>query len=154
MSLLLCPRKRLQGNNMIDTNAPIIPGVGAANIKLGANIKDLQTEINLFSKEKVLIPGVWDIGVFRYRSPSVDLWEKNDVIVQIMVHSLYTGKLLGQVGIGSPVQDVERFIGSVDTEMEDYIVRKVPGFSFEPDVDTPTGSIAEIYVFEPDWTQK
>ena len=51
---------------------------------------------------------------------------------QIMVHDGYRGKLMGKIGLGSTIADIERHIGAVEEDEEDnLVIRDFPGLFFE-----------------------
>jgi hypothetical protein len=140
---------------MINSKAPIVPGQQAAGIKLGQNIQEvLQGAENIFRAESAIIPGGGDLGITRYRSPDVDLWVKNGVIWQIMVHGDYKGKVLQEVGIGSTASDVRNKLGAILVDMDDLLIEGLPGISFEFETDEDFSPATEIYIFEPDWVQQ
>jgi hypothetical protein len=68
----------------------------------------------------------------RYRSAMVDVWVIEGTVEQIMVHDGYRGKLMGKIGLGSTVADIERHIGAVEEDEEDnLVIRDFPGLFFE-----------------------
>ena len=70
--------------------------------------------------------------VVRYRSEMVDLWATEDIVDQIGVHGGYRGQLLGRIGIGSTVGDLEQLVGPVAEDDDDnFIVRGTVGLCFE-----------------------
>jgi hypothetical protein len=139
---------------MVDAEAPIVPGQGAAGIMLGEHIQDvMQRARNLFTCEPLIIAGVGDLGVTRCRSAFVDLWVKNDSIWQIMLHGTYSGKVLGKLGIGSTVAEVRKLLGPFKVDVDDLLIEGLPGISFEFEADQDLSPAMEIYIFEPDWTQ-
>ena len=92
----------------------------------------------------------------RYRSAMVDLWAGNGRVAQIMVHDGYRGKLMGKIGLGSTIADIERYIGAVEEDEDDsLVIRDFPGLFFEiegyfPDLQKDPAyryaPIKEIYV--------
>lgn len=138
----------------VNSSAPIIPGEGAASIKLGEKVEDiLRSTSEVFVAEREIIVGVGDRGVTRYCSSNIDLWVKDDLIWQIMVHDGYAGKVLGKIGVGSTLASVEKLLGPVVVIADSLVVKGVPGVSFEPQSDSPASPITEIYVWEPDWVE-
>jgi hypothetical protein len=137
---------------MVNSDAPIIPGKSAASIKLGEKMEDvLQRTPETFVAKQESQAGV--AGVIRYRSRHVDLWAKNGVIWQIMVHNGYAGLTLGKIGLGSTLVDVENLLGPVVVISDNQVVKGIPGISFEPQMDMRHAPIVEIYVWEPDWVE-
>jgi hypothetical protein len=128
---------------MIDLKAPIAPGVGAAGIRIGMDIRDVLSNMSLpLSAEH--LPD----GSMVYRSQSVDVWVEDRKIVQIMVHGQYEGRLLNHVGIGSTLDEVRAYLGSVDLDEEDnMVVKERGGFCFEIDPDARPSRVTAIYVF-------
>lgn len=67
----------------------------------------------------------------RYRSAMVDLWVEAGIVYQIMVHHGYAGKLLGSIGLGSTIADIETRIGPWGEDEEDnLVIQNLPGFCF------------------------
>ena len=52
----------------------------------------------------------------------VDLWVKDGIVDQIMVHDSYRGKLMDKIGLGSTIADIERHIGAWEEDEEDNLV--------------------------------
>ncbi len=138
----------------VNRNSPIVPGEGAASIRLGESVTDiLSGTTEVFVAEQVAIAGVGDTGSIRYRSATIDLWVKDNRIWQIMVHGAYTGKVLGKIGLGSTLADVEKLLGSVAVMADNWVVKGMPGISFEPQTEGTDSPIIEIYVWQPDWAE-
>ena len=75
----------------IDGASPIIPGEGAASIKLGETVEDvLRRTIEGFVVGGEVNGGA-DDGVTRYHSTHVDFWAKDNLVWQIMVHEWLHG---------------------------------------------------------------
>src|SRR4051794_19986328 len=107
----------------IDAKAPIVPGVGAAGLMLGANMERTATECGGFAgPEEIVNKWVPGPSHVRYRSHVVDLWGFEGRITQIGVHGSYEGQLLGRVGIGSTVGDAQQLIGRVVEDEEDNLI--------------------------------
>lgn len=117
---------------MIDLDAPIIPGKGAAGLVLNAQIEPiLEENPGVFKSEKIVNSFV-PVNLTRYRSPAVDLWEEDGCIVQIMVHSEYQGKLDSKIGIGSTVADIQHLYGQCEEDEDDnLIIKEIPGLYFD-----------------------
>ena len=138
----------------IDTTAPIIPCGGAGSIILGSPLEAVPNAKEDFVNEPVVLEGMSDIGVMRYRSACVDFWTDSDnQVYQVMVHDDYAGKLLGKIGVGSLLSDIEQFLGPLSTIDDSLVVKGLAGIAFEPEIDMPDSPIIEIYVWKPDWTE-
>ena len=144
----------------MNIDAPIVPGEGAAGIQLGFPIEEiLNAHKNSFSSGEVVRPSFPTLLITRYRSSMVDLWVKDGIVYQIMVHDGYRGKLMGKIGLGSTIADVEMHIGAVEEDDEDnLVIRDLPGVGFEiegyfPDLQKDPAfrhaPIKEIYVHTP-----
>jgi hypothetical protein len=99
----------------------------------------------------------------RYRSPAIDLWTEDGIVVQIRVHDGYRGKLLGVVGVGSSLADIEVQLGEwlEDIDSELLLIDGVSGIGFDvrdratiswgqQDLDTSALIVDRFYVFPPD----
>lgn len=141
----------------MNIEAPIIPGIQVAGIQLRSPIEEvLKKHKNFFSSGEVVnLSPSFPLNI-RYRSTMVDLWAVEGYVEQIMVHDGYRGKLLGTIGLGSTIADIERYIGSVEEDEEDnLVIRDIPGLFFEiegyfPDLQKDPAyrfaPIKEIYV--------
>jgi hypothetical protein len=142
-------------NTTIDKTAPIIACGGAASIILGLPLEIAvpNAEKN-YTSEEVVIEGIDDTGVTRYRSDSVDFWTDRDTTVfRVMVHDEYKGKFLERIGIGSLLRNVEQWLGSISVIDESVTVRGLLGISFEVEADQLDSQIIEIYVWTPDYAE-
>lgn len=118
---------------MIDLDAPILPGNGAAGIWLDIRVETVLAEHpGTFKSEKIANTSVRNsLGMTKHRSPAVDLWEENGQVIQIMVHDGYRGKLDNRVGIASTIADIQRIYGYCQENEEDnLIINGVPGLCF------------------------
>lgn len=117
----------------MNIEAPIVPGASATGIQLGSPIEEiLQEQEPHLSSEEVVNPLVLLPIITRYRSAMVDLWVREGIVDQIMVHDGYCGKLLGKIGLGSTIADIERDIGVVEEDEEDnLVIRDCPALCFE-----------------------
>ncbi len=125
---------------MIDITAPIIPGQSAAGIRVGTAIDEVVQRLELdFTVEQIINPYVTlDPPAYRYRSAMVDLWVREGMIDQVMLHDGYRGKLMGKIGLGSTIADIEEMVGLWEEDEEDnLIIRGVPGLCFEVEGDFP-----------------
>ena len=143
---------------IMNIQAPIVPGESAAGIQVGSPIEEiLQAQRPSFISEEVMHP-LFPVPVTtRYRSAMVDVWVKEGRVEQIMVHDGYRGKLLGTIGLGSTMADIETHIGAWEEDEEDnLVIRDLPGVIFEvegyfPDFHSPAfrfAPIKAIYVFK------
>ena len=141
----------------MNIEAPIVPGESAAGIQLGSPIEEtLKEQEPRFISEEVANPLVLLPSITRYRSAMVDLWVRDGIVDQIMVHGGYRGKLMDKIGLGSTIADIERDIGAWEEDEEDnLVIRDLPGVGFEiegyfPGLKDPAfrqAPIKEIYVF-------
>jgi len=135
--------------SVIDITAPLIPGQNAASIMLGSPIEILKNDVKMFILESGINSIDQSIELFRYCSNDVDIWTKNGAIDQIMVHGSYSGKLMGSIGIGSTISDIERTIGVCEEdEYDNFIILNVPGICFEIEGYFP-GLVDPMYRFAP-----
>lgn len=142
----------------MNIEAPIVPGESAAGIQLGSPIEEILREQELhLSPEEVVNPLVPLPIITRYRSAIVDLWVREGIVDQIMVHDGYRGKLMDTIGLGSTIADIERQIGPVEEdEGDNLVIRDLPGLCFEiegyfPDSRDPAirhAPIKEICIFK------
>ena len=140
----------------IDRNAPIMPGVGAAGLKVGTDVARTVYEASVYGDpEEIVNPYVPGPSSVRYRSALVDLWAKEGRITQIGVHGGYQGRILNRIGLGATVGDAERLIGRVveSDEGETLEFPDMPGVCFEVErdpllpLDDPAHRIAWIFVY-------
>jgi hypothetical protein len=134
-------------------DADIIPGTGAANLRLGTAISAVLQDYGAVFRADVLYDALGRPSGHRYRSSSVDLRSHDGTIAQIMVHGTYRGRLARAIGLGSTIADVEAAIGPCAEDDEDnLIITNLPGICFEigatyADPDGRHAPIVEIYVF-------
>jgi hypothetical protein len=122
-----------RGEVSMNIEAPIVPGESAAGIQLGSPIEEvLNKHKNYFSSGEVVnLSPSFPLNI-RYRSAMVDVWAIEGRVEQIMVHDGYRGKLMGKIGLGSTIADIERHIGAVEEDEEENLVsRDFPGLFFE-----------------------
>jgi hypothetical protein len=134
---------------MLDLNAPIIPGLSAAGIRVGSEHSEL-AEAGQSKPERIHGNDV------KYRLGAVTLWVNDGLIEQVSVRSPYRGKVNGLIGIGDRIADVQAAFGPVVEDDDDnLVVPALPGWCFETEDwlsgRTPDGNgdavIAEIFVF-------
>jgi hypothetical protein len=138
---------------MLDLDAPIVPGVGAAGLTLGddvAKLLALRTPASIAT-----LPGT---GRTRRDFGPISVWEARGRIERIRVSEGYRGRLDGIIGIGTTIADVERHFGKpVEEDEEDnLVVQGLDGWCFETEPwAAPSGSprenssalITELFVF-------
>jgi hypothetical protein len=117
---------------MIDLDAPILPGRGAAGLMLGDQIESVLAECpDVFDAEEIVNPYT-PVNTTRYRSPSVSLLEENGQVVQIMIHGNYRGKLDCQIGLGSTIADIQNLCGQCAEDDEDNLtIEGLSGLCFD-----------------------
>jgi len=147
-----------RGEGFMNIEAPIIPGESAAGVQLGSPIEEILKEQKThFISEEIVNHLVPLAIVTRYRSAMVDLWVREGIVDQIMVHDGYRGKLMDKIGLGSTIADIEMQIDAWEEDEEDnLVIRDLPGVGFEiegyfPDLKDPAfrhAPIKDIYVFQ------
>jgi hypothetical protein len=109
----------------LDLDAPILPGVGAAGLRVGTRLSELPPSLlEGFSVERRVNPCLPNAVLTLYRSAAVTLHVENRVIDQIAVSGAYRGTLRGpggSIGLGAAVADVEARIGQVVEDDEDNL---------------------------------
>jgi len=135
----------------MNIEAPIIPGESAAGIRLGSLIEEVLNEhTNSFDSGEIVKPTFPIRVTTRYRSAMVDLGVIKGKVEQIMVHDGYRGKLMGTIGLGSTIADIERYIGPVEEDEEDnLVIRNIPGLVFEIEGYFPDLQKDPAYRFAP-----
>lgn len=120
----------------LDLDAAILPGVGAAGLRVGMRLAELPSGLlEGFSVERRVNPCLPNAVLTLYRSAAVTLTMENRVIDQIAVHGAYRGTLRGphgSIGLGSTVADVVARIGQLVEDDEDNLsILGVSGLCFE-----------------------
>lgn len=120
---------------MLDLEAPILPGHSAAGYQIGTPIEALPKEELARFQRAALAARFGKSRGFRYTAEQVSLWvDAEGSIEQIAVKAGYRGKLLGTVGLGMTIADLERLIGSVAVDGEDALsIFGLWGLCFELD---------------------
>jgi hypothetical protein len=130
---------------------PIVPGVSAAGVRIGDDIK----RVLLGSGAPSAVHG--DPGRERYEFGTVTIWAKAGRVEQIGVRKPYEGRLASGVGLGSTIADVVESTGTViEDDEENLVVAGQPGWCFETEEwahgqslsDNADARISEIFVFE------
>ena len=110
---------------MFDLNAPIIPNISAAGIKIGQSAAKIlaaatPASINQIENGQQLC------------FENVNVWTKNGLVDQIGVYAEYQGTIKGIIGIGSTMSDVQAAFGKIIEDDEDnLIIVGIPGCYFE-----------------------
>ncbi|MBI3917228.1 MAG: hypothetical protein HY322_09495 [Betaproteobacteria bacterium] len=139
---------------VLDIDAPIIPAVGAAGLRLGAPFAPAPGAWRQVSPEEAGFP--LPAGMIHYTCPAVDLWTEEGLITQISVHGGYRGWLAGAIGIGSSLADLAERVGQPRLRDLNLMVPGVLGFCVDTDGRARPGEavfherrITVIYVFRP-----
>jgi hypothetical protein len=137
---------------MLNLDAPILPGVGAAGLTLGGSVQGLR---GIAANRRELNDGceLLDLG-------AVLVWAHRGLIKQIGVRGLYSGGVTKSgIRIGSTIQEAMRLLGPfVEDEEDNLVVTSLPGISFETEPwhgepgrealeDNLAARISAIYVF-------
>jgi hypothetical protein len=95
----------------LDLDAPILPGVGAAGLRVGTRLSELPLGLlEGFSVERRVNPCLPNAVLTLYRSAAVTLYVTNRLIDQIAVAGAYRGALhgpSGSVDLGATVAAIE-----------------------------------------------
>jgi hypothetical protein len=138
-----------------DVAAPILPGLSAAGVSLGAPIDAILRTYSPDRVEPVIGGNLLYFG-------DVRLWVEDKAIMQVAVSGRHAGCLSGDIGIGSTLADAENALGPIFEDDEDNLmVIGLPGVSFETHTwrgipgaeilaDNMDARITDIYVFRPD----
>lgn len=106
---------------MLNGDEPIIPGIGAAGIRIGASLASV---LGNAASEQPSRP--------KYELGAVTFWAREGRIDQIGVTSGYRGKIAGQIGVGSTLAELQSAFGPVTEDDEDnLVVESLPGCCFE-----------------------
>jgi hypothetical protein len=113
-------------SDMIDSNAPIVPGKSAAGISIGDGISELLATAPTLSRAKLSGTETYDLG-------AIKVWADDGVITQICVCSGYGGVLEPGIRIGSTIAEVEKGFGRsvVEDDEDNLVVPDSPGWCFE-----------------------
>jgi hypothetical protein len=122
---------------MIDLSAPILPGIGAGGIALGANADDIVRDTpDTFRLSFLGSPNIPGKFVVRYRSAPLELWATDAIITRIILREGYTGRIDDAIGIGSTIADLEEL--DVPWEISEdgtIVLPDLPGVMFT--IDNP-----------------
>ena len=138
---------------MFELDAPIVPGIGAAGIRLGAPVQLIRS-LAAVPRRRL------DQTLEHIELGPVSVWIRDGLIDQIGVAAGYRGAVAGtDVGIGSTLRQVSTALGEVFENDEDNLcVDGLPGICLETTLwaDAPgretvahklDAKIIEIYVF-------
>lgn len=120
----------------LDLDAPILPGKGAAGLRVGARITTLPAELLArFTIHRCVNSCVPNAVITTYRVDGVTLYVSDRVIDQIAVSTGYRGALNGphgSISIGSTVAEVAARIGAVIEDDDDNLrIAGLSGLCFE-----------------------
>jgi len=136
---------------MIDLDAPIMPGKGAAGLSIGTGVSNLLAAVRPRSTRTRFDAVKYDLG-------EISVLSKSGNIAEIGLYPGYWGILPPAIHIGSTIADVEDCYGcSVEEDDDDNLI--VPGFHgwcFETEQwkglhtvsDNRNARIIAIFVFE------
>lgn len=128
---------------MINLAASIIPGHSAANVLLGSDIEAVLVQAKIEFTRKQINP-----NTVLYCSESVDMWATDGKINQIGLHGQYQGRLMSNIGIGTPMAIVEKELGKVTLDIEDNLrIGDISGVCIEVDPDHNDNPVTDIFVF-------
>lgn len=127
---------------MLNLDAAIIPGVGAAGIAIGQPIEAVLRLGPPDGIEDRITLGIFFCRVLKYGP--VWVFHTTEVVDQICVFEGYRGKIADLIGIGSRITDVEAAFGSVENIQQDeyQVAGPPPGMSanwcFEVEKGSPS----------------
>lgn len=134
---------------MVDLNAPIIPWEGMGGIKLYSHINELYNAIQQSKQEPSLI------GKFLLKyeiEDSVDLWFNvvNGKLFKITALKNYTGKLMENICIGMPIDEVLKIEPSFEYDDFEEVYCSPKGIYIETDPVKHTVLWISVYINEID----
>ena len=138
---------------LIDIDAPIVPCVEAAGLKIYQKLSCIPESFQF--DERTKDDGLYKPHIFGYDSDNVRIMIYKNIILEITVFGNYQGKILGSIGIGSTLEDVERLLGPWEEDDDDQlVVRGLAGLYLEVywpmwDPAFATKPISEFTVFDP-----
>jgi len=117
----------------INLDAPIMPGEGAAGLRVGHELGDYVDSTGaLFRAEQLHNKFVELKDHWVLRSFSVRVWVESGIITQISVRGGYRGSVHGRLRLGDMVGKVASEMGVVGEDDEDNLVcANLPGLCFE-----------------------
>jgi hypothetical protein len=127
---------RVISSTELDLAAPILPGEGAAGLRIGTRIPDLPAALlSRFTIHRRVNSCVPNAVLTTYRADGITLYVENRVIDQIAVSGAYHGALSGphgSIGVGSTVAEVEQRIGTVVGDDEGNLsIAGISGLCFD-----------------------
>lgn len=122
----------------LDLSAPILPGVGAAGLRLGTRVTDLPADLLAqFTLHRQVSSCVPNAVETTYRTSAVTLYVENRVIYQIALTGAYQGALTGPHGaisLGATIADAEQRLGPVVFDDQDNLtVAGITGLCLDVD---------------------
>ena len=104
----------------------IVPGKRVGKFELGMPSSQLLQSLSDYRKEQ-------RISCFVVWTEHIGFWidESSLTVTQILVRGNYPGKVLGKVGIGDTLADVEKSFGKVIYEPYTWEIQGFPGVAFE-----------------------
>jgi hypothetical protein len=106
---------------MLNGDKAIVPGIGAAGIRLGASLASVVGNVATEQPNRL-----------KYELGAVTLWARQGRIDQIGVCDGYRGKIEGRIGVGSTLAELHSAFGSITEDDEDnLVVESLPGCCFE-----------------------
>lgn len=111
-------------------DAPVLPGYGAAGIRLGQRMAEVLSTATLPFTADALINSCVQAptGTVLYRSSSVSVWATDGVVDQVRVGAGYRGTLAGSVRVGSTRAELAAALGPAeDVEMDTVAFGSAPG---------------------------
>lgn len=138
---------------MLDLDAAIEPGVGAAGLRLGDEVAQILALHKPDSSAK--LPGSERT---RHDFGPISIWEARGRVEQIRLSEGYRGMLDGIIGIGSTIAEVERHFGRPveEAEEDELVVQDFDGWCFETEGwalpsgtprDNSSARVTKLFVF-------
>lgn len=117
----------------IDLDALIVPGIGAAGLRLGMTENELSGLLKSGFVRVVFTHPLFkqEPPAIRYESPDVVIYFENDRVDQIGVRKAYRGAFKDRFRLGCTVEEL-RSLGRIGEDGSDnLVIRGIPGFCFE-----------------------
>jgi hypothetical protein len=137
---------------LVDLDAPILPGRGAAGLTLGQSVpatpEGFTVEVEQYYQADggKLVPG--PTGRVWYRSAAVDLAVVDGILTEIVLHGSYRGKWLDRVGVGDTVSDFEA-ASEHDSEQAAGLSFEVPPSSERASLQDQFFPLVRLIVYRP-----
>lgn len=129
----------------------IIPGKGVGEFRLGMSLAEIEQLIPNHSTEPLE-------NHFVIWTEQLGLWiaKSNFEVTQILTRNHHPSKVLGKVGLGDTLADIEKYFGPVKDDLDIYVLTQYPGVGFEledsdinEEWNEQTASIQAISIFNP-----